>query len=144
MADNYDDIINLPHHRSAKHPHMSLHDRAAQFSPFAAITGHEEAIEETARLTDEKPIISEDKAAELSDKLRLINELKAERPTVKITYFVPDERKSGGSYVTKIGSVRRIDEVAKTVIFTDSFSISIDDIMEIDSEIFKTSEWENE
>ena len=91
ISHKYDDIINLPHHDSKKHPQMSLHDRAAQFSPFAALTGHKAAINETARLTDEKQILSEDVIAKLNEQLNLIKENIGTNPIVTITYFVPRE-----------------------------------------------------
>ena len=100
VSHKYDDIINLPHHVSKKHPQMSLHDRAAQFSPFAALTGHKAAINETARLTDEKQILSEDVIAKLNEQLNLIKENIGTNPIVTITYFVPDDRKSGGAYIS--------------------------------------------
>ena len=101
ISHKYDDIINLPHHVSKKHPQMSLHDRAAQFSPFAALTGHKAAINETARLTDEKQILSEDVIAKLNEQLNLIKENIGTNPIVTITYFVPDDRKSGGAYISQ-------------------------------------------
>ena len=105
----YDDIINLPHPTSKTHPRMPLYNRATQFSPFAALTGHDAAIAETARRTDEKHQLSEDTIAELNEKLNLIAETIGTKQTVTITYFVPDLKKSGGSYVTCTGVVRKID-----------------------------------
>lgn len=113
----YDDIINLPHPTSANHPRMSLYDRAAQFSPFAALTGHDAAIKETARLTEQKIELSEDTISRLNEKLQIVaDHLETE---VTITYFVPDERKSGGAYVSYTGIVRRIDDYEHTLIMTD-------------------------
>ena len=111
ISHKYDDIISLPHHVSKKHPQMSLHDRAAQFSPFAALTGHKAAINETARLTDEKQILSEDVIAKLNEQLNLIKENIGTNPIVTITYFVPDDKKSGGAYISYTGVVKKIDEV---------------------------------
>lgn len=130
----YDDIINLPHPTSANHPRMSLYDRAAQFSPFAALTGHDAAIKETARLTEQKIELSEDTISRLNEKLQIVaDHLETE---VTITYFVPDERKSGGAYVSYTGIVRRIDDYEHTLIMTDKTVIPIEQISEIESELF--------
>lgn len=136
VSHKYDDIINLPHHVSKKHPQMSLHDRAAQFSPFAALTGHKAAINETARLTDEKQILSEDVIAKLNEQLNLIKENISSNPIVTITYFVPDDRKSGGAYISHTGVVKKIDEYNHTVILTDKTVIPIEQISEMQSDIF--------
>ena len=132
----YDDIINLPHHVSKKHPQMLLRDRAAQFSPFAALTGHKAAINETARLTDEKQILSEDVIAKLNEQLNLIKENIGTNQTVTITYFVPDDKKSGGAYISHTGVVKKIDEYNHTVILTDKTVIPIEQISEMQSDIF--------
>ena len=136
ISHKYDDIINLPHHVSKKHPQMSLHDRAAQFSPFAALTGHKAAINETARLTDEKQILSEDVIAKLNEQLNLIKENISSNPIVTITYFVPDDRKSGGAYISNTGVVKKINENNHTVVLTDKTVIPIEQISEIQSDIF--------
>ena len=136
ISHKYDDIINLPHHVSKKRPQMSLHDRAAQFSPFAALTGHKEAINETARLTDEKQILSEDVIAKLNEQLNLIKENIGTNQTVTITYFVPDDKKSGGAYISHTGVVKKIDEYNHTVILTDKTVIPIEQISEMQSDIF--------
>lgn len=133
-AHRYDDIINLPHPTSVNHPRMSLYDRAAQFSPFAALTGHDAAIKETARLTEQKIELSEDMISRLNEKLQIVaDHLETE---VTITYFVPDERKSGGAYVSHTGMVRRIDDYEHTLIMTDKTVIPIEQICEIESELF--------
>ena len=136
VSHKYDDIINLPHHVSKKHPQMSLHDRAAQFSPFAALTGHKAAINETARLTDEKQILSEDVIAKLNEQLNLIKENIGTNPIVTITYFVPDDRKSGGAYISNTGVVKKINEYNHTVILTGKTVIPIEQISEMQSDIF--------
>ena len=136
ISHKYDDIINLPHHVSKKHPPMSLHDRAAQFSPFAALTGHKAAINETARLTDEKQILSEDVIAKLNEQLNLIKENIGTNQTVTITYFVPDDKKSGGAYISHTGVVKKINEYNHTVILTDKTVIPIEQISEMQSDIF--------
>ena len=130
----YDDMLYLPRHQSIKRPHMSMRDRAAQFSPFAALTGHDAAIAETARLTDKKLSLDEDAKIDLDEKLQFIMENLDYSPVVSITYFVPDKKKEGGAYLTMTGIVRRIDPVAKTVIFTDRRSIQIEDIYAISGE----------
>ena len=136
ISHKYDDIINLPHHVSKKHPQISLHDRAAQFSPFAALTGHKAAINETARLTDEKQILSEDVIAKLNEQLNLIKENISTNPIVTITYFVPDDRKSGGAYISNTGVVKKINEYNHTVVLTDKTVIPIEQISEMQSDIF--------
>lgn len=135
-VNRYDDIINLPHHVSTKHPHMSLYDRAAQFSPFAALTGHDEAIHETARLTDKKLELNEDAKTRLNEKLQIIFENNRAETKVTITYFVPDERKNGGEYISYTGNIKKIDEYKRAIVMMDKSIIPIEQIMEIDSDIF--------
>ena len=133
----YDDIINLPNSTSKSHPRMSLYARAAQFSPFAALTGHEAAIRETARQTDEKEILSDEVIAGLNEKLRVIAENIGSEQIVTITWFVPDERKSGGAYMTHSGVVKKINEYEHTIIMTDNTIIPIGQISEIESKLFR-------
>lgn len=128
---NYDDILNLPHHRSKKHPHMPLIDRAAQFSPFAALTGHDAAIKETARLTDRKIELDEYEIAALDEKLQIIRTRLKYCPEITVTYFQPDERKAGGEYVTVTGNVKKIDEASKSLVMNDGERILIEDIIEL-------------
>ena len=134
----YEDIIHLPHHVSEKHPRMSLHDRAAQFSAFAALTGHGEAVRETARLTDARVVLAEDSQEILDEKLNLIMRWIGEKlhPVVSITYFVPDEKKSGGKYVTVEGRIEKIREYEKTMIVEGGREIPMEEIIEIDGEAF--------
>ena len=127
----YDDIINLPHHVSAMRPQMSMHDRAAQFSPFAALTGYDDAVEETARLTDKQAVLSEDEQNQLDEQLRLIADRIDEKPEAEVTYFLPDELKEGGKYITVNGCVRRIDEYEKEIVFTDGVRIKLECIYKI-------------
>ena len=101
MSGPYDDIINLPHPTSTKHPRMPMSDRAAIFSPFAALTGHAAAIQETARLTDQRIELDEDTKAELDRKQKILMDYIADQPEVTITWFCPDEKKSGGAYVVR-------------------------------------------
>lgn len=127
----YDDIINLPHPTSQNHPRMSLHDRAAQFSPFAALTGHEAAIKETARLTDDKHILSEDVIEKINGQLKIIAENIGAEQEITVTYFVPDSKKSGGAYVDCDGTVKKIDEYNRTLVMTDNTVIPIEQISRI-------------
>ena len=131
MSGNYDDIIALPHPEPRTHPRMSLHDRAAQFSPFAALTGHSAAIAETGRLTDSRITLDESEMARVDAALQRLQELLPSRPTASITYFVPDERKAGGSYQTITGTVRRIDTVSGVLLLTDQRAIPIPDILDV-------------
>ena len=128
----YDDVIYRQHPTSKKYPRMSRMNRAAQFAPFAALTGYEESIEETARLTDRRIELSEYEIEELNAKLNFIQEHIKERPEVTITYFQPDERKEGGAYITVTGKVRRIDEVNGVLVFEDEKIICLETIIEID------------
>ena len=133
----YDDIINLPNPTSKKHPRMSLYDRAAQFSPFAALTGHEAAIKETVRQTDAKQVLSEEVIAELNKKLYLIGETIGTQQMVEITYFVPDNKKAGGAYISYSGCVKKIDEYEHTVVMEDKTVIPIEQISDIEGEMFR-------
>lgn len=136
MNNPYKDIINLPHPQSIKHPQMSIHDRAAQFSPFAALTSHGTAIKETSRLTDRRIEISEDRKIMLDIKLAILADKIADRPEAAITYFLPDEKKAGGSYVTVSGTVKKIDSYERMMVLVEGKKIFIDDILEIESELF--------
>ena len=127
----YDDIINLPHHVSRKHPQMSIHDRAAQFAPFAALTGHGEAIAETARLTDRKIELDDYERLKLDEKLLILQEQIMEMPEISVTYFCPDEKKEGGRYVTLTKALRKINVVERTLLMEDGMQIRIEDILEV-------------
>ena len=131
MSETYDDIIALPHPEPRTHPRMSLHDRASQFSPFAALTGHSAAIAETGRLTDSRITLDESEMARVDAALQRLQELLPQAPAVSITYFVPDERKTGGSYQTITGVVRRIDTVNSVLLLTDQRAIPIPDILDV-------------
>ena len=131
MKGAYDDIIHLPHHISATRPHMPVRDRAAQFMPFRALTGYEDAVQEAARLTDEKPVLSDDEKALLNSRLQPLADGSMTGKEVTLTWFRPDERKPGGAYVTDSGTVKRIDRCERLVILTDGRQILIDDILEI-------------
>ncbi len=128
----YDDIIMLPRHVSKTHPPMPAADRAAQFAPFAALTGHYDAVKEAARLTEERVELDESCKAVLDGKLQDIRRRLGEEPAVTVTYFVPDERKSGGSYETAAGCVRKIDEYERVLVLTDGTRIPVSELLEIE------------
>ncbi len=132
----YDDIIHLPYHVSKTHPQMPIADRAAQFSPFAALTGHEAAIKETARLTNQRMELAEDEKRRLNEKMLMLMENLKNQPKVRITYFQEDERKEGGAYICTDGYVKKIDEYNHCVILSDGLQIRLDDIFDIHGEIF--------
>lgn len=143
----YDDMLDLPHHQSSTRPHMSMSSRAAQFSPFAALTGYDDEVRETTRLTDEKIELSDNEKERLDRKLRFLSDHLDERPTVSITYFVPDERKVGGAYTTDTGVVKKVDTVEQKVIFyaenkiSDGWSRLINTIVEVNCELFRDVEF---
>ncbi len=130
----YDDIINLPHYVSKKRAKMPLGDRAAQFAPFAALTGHNAAIRETARLTSEKIELDEGQKAILNEKLRQLISYERE-VQVTITFFQPDKRKSGGKYLNKTGVIEKFDEYKRCIALKDGTEIPIEQVYELDSEI---------
>lgn len=138
MTGEYDDIINLPRHVSQKHVHMAVIDRAAQFSPFAALTGYEAAIKETARLTDERVELDEYSKDALRDRLQIIADRMEERPIIEITYYQPDPKKHGGAYVAAVGTAKKIDEYERIVVMSEGATIPIDEIVAIEGAIFET------
>lgn len=127
----YNDIIDLPYVKSSKRPHMSIEDRAAQFAPFAALTGHKEAVDETARITEKRRILDEHIKVILDRKLSEIIADIHEKPLVDITYFVEDDFKEGGQYVTIKGRIKKIDEIERTIIFEDDTQVLIENVWEI-------------
>ena len=127
----YDDIINLPHHVSTTRPHMPMIDRAAQFQPFRALTGYEDAVHETARLTDEKIELTEDEKAILDMHLQKLADEITRQPKVTLTYFQPDKKKAGGAYVTVSGQLKKIDDYEGALILVSGERIQIEDILEI-------------
>ncbi len=131
--ENYSDIINLPNHKSKKHTPMTKENRATQFAPFAALTGFGDAVTEMARLTDEKTELSEEQIAELNYKLNFLNDHIKEKPLVAITHFVPDERKSGGKYVTTIGVIKQIIDALGIIETEDRMKIEMKNIVAINS-----------
>lgn len=137
-ARQYADILGLPHPVSRTRPQMSMEDRAAQFSPFAALTGHDAAIRETARLTDKKRVLDEQTCALLDQKQQYLQEIAAERPEITVVYFVPDARKDGGAYATRKGRLRRIDLCGRLLILTDGTEIALEDVADITCERFES------
>ena len=137
MKENnkYEDIINMPHHVSKKHPQMSLYARSAQFAPFAALTGYGEAVEETERVTDSKREIDEELKIDLDRKLQWLQENLKNKPKVTFTYFIPDERKDGGNYQTVTGVIKKIDKYNEKIIIEDEREIFIDEIIDINVDI---------
>ena len=132
VIDNkYKDIINLPHHVSKRHPQMSMEDRAAQFGAFAALTGFEDEIEETGRLTDKKINLDEEQKNIINMKLEALKEKMKLKPKISISYFIPDSKKDGGKYVTKVGIAYKIDEFKKILLLEDKTQIYIPEIIEI-------------
>ena len=129
--NKYDDIINLPHHVSKIRLPMTLYNRAAQFAPFAALTGYDDAIEEVGRITSKKIELDEELKSILNENIKIINDNIKEKPEASITYFVPDSKKIGGSYKTINCNIKRIDEINKFIILTDNTKISIDDLLNI-------------
>ena len=132
----YDDIINLPHYTSSKRPRMAMIDRAAQFSPFAALTGYDAAVKETARLTKERVELDEYQKSALNERLQILQERLSNAPVISITYFVPDERKSGGAYCTETGIIKKIDSYERAVIMRSGTHIPIDEIIGIEGDLF--------
>lgn len=133
---DYSDIINIPYRKSLRKQRMTNIERAAQFSSFAALTGYEDAVEETARLTDTMHELSDTVIEELNRKLQIINKYMEKCPQISVTYFVPDERKSGGSYQTIKGTVIKIDNYTKDIVMNNGEHIPIDTVMNIDGDIF--------
>ena len=137
MTNPYDDIIHLPHHVSTEHPQMPLRDRAAQFSPFAALVGYEDVVEESARRTSLKRELDESEKAELDRRLAVVASHLAEKPEIEVEYFVRDARKDGGKYVSGRGVVVRILPVERKLVLSDGTVIPLEDIAGIDGDLFR-------
>ena len=136
----YEDIINLPHHISPTRQQMPMSDRAAQFAPFAALTGYDSAIKETGRLTDERIELDEEALTALDMKYQLLMDALNEVPKVTITYFQPDERKAGGKYITATGAVKKVDDFERRITMQDGVKIPMDDVLSIEGELFSVLE----
>ncbi len=133
----YDDIINMPHHVSDRHPHMPVGDRAAQFAPFAALTGYGDQIDETARLTEDRLELTESERGRIDIRLQQLEQSLADGPAVQLIYFRQDPIKSGGAYLTAVGRVRRLDRLRQTLVMDDGTEIDFSDIYEIGGELFR-------
>lgn len=129
--DKYDDIINLPHYEPKYHPRMSMYKRSAQFAPFSALVGYDEQVKECSRITDKRLEIDDELKEKISNKLNKINEFIKEYPAVEITYFIPDDKKEGGKYVTEKVNVKRIDFINRFIKLTDNKKIFLDDIIDL-------------
>jgi len=138
MSGPYDDIIHLPHHVSAKRKRMSQYDRAAQFSPFAALTGYDAAIQETGRRTEAKIEIDEDARIELDRKQQILFREAMHHPEIEVTYFLSDARKSGGAYRTCLGKLWKIDAYQRIMIMESGTQIPMEDILDIQSDLFSS------
>lgn len=136
MNNRYDEIINLPHHVSKTRPQMPMSDRAAQFAPFAALTGYDSAIKETGRLTDEKIEMDEEALNILNMKFQILVDSLDDEPEVTFTYFKPDERKAGGAYLEVIGTVKKVDDFERLIVMQNGTKMPMDDILNIEGEIF--------
>lgn len=132
----YDDIINRPHHTSPTRPRMSAENRAAQFSPFAALTGYEAAVKETARLIDKRVELDEYEKAALDERLQLIKDNLDCEPEIEFIYFVPDKKKFGGEYRTLVGTIKKIKEYERQILLYDGTVIHIDEIYSVDGALF--------
>lgn len=140
MNEKYDEIMSLPHHVSKTRPQMPMADRAAQFSPFAALAGYDSAIRETGRLTDEKIELDEESLTALNVRYQMLMDVLAEGPEVRITYFKPDEKKAGGAHMTITGAVRKIDDFEQTIIMQDGTRIPMEDVLSLEGELFSVLE----
>ena len=137
MNKNYDDIINLPNHISLKHPRMSIEARSAQFAPFAALTGYNDAVKETERLTDKRIEIDDNLKQILNNKLNYILENIDKKTLIIITYFIPDNKKDGGKYIEKTGIIKKIDIINQYIYLYDKTKIPIKEIINITGDIFE-------
>ena len=136
MNNRYNEIINLPHHVSKTRPQMPMSDRAAQFAPFAALTGYDSAIKETGRLTDEKIEMDEEALNILNMKFQILVDSLDDEPEVTFTYFKPDERKAGGTYLEVTGTVKKVDDFERLIVMQNGTKMPMDDILNIEGEIF--------
>lgn len=140
MSKNYEDIIHLPHHVSETRPRMSRIDRAAQFSPFAALTGYGEVIREAGRLTEQRIQLDEGDQAALDRKFQLLLEQAAKHPRITVTYFLPDSRKSGGTYVSHTGQLKKVLDYEQALVFTDGTQIPLGDILDLEADFLENAD----
>ena len=142
MNSKYESIKYLPHHVSDKRPHMSMHDRAAQFSPFAALTGYDDAVAETARLTDSRYELSDYELEVLNAKLNFLRENIDSEPTVTVRYFEPDAKKDGGAYLEQTGNVRKVRDYEQHIVMEDGLIIPFSDIYDLSGDFFRDCEFD--
>ena len=140
MKSKYDEIMGLPHHVSKTRPQMPMSDRAAQFAPFAALTGYDSAIKETGRLTDERIELDEEALTALDMRYQLLMDAFDDAPEVTITYFQADERKAGGKYITATGAVKKVDDFERRITMQDGAKIPLDAVLSIEGELFSVLE----
>ena len=140
ITRRYDDIIHLPHPEPTTRPRMAMENRAAQFSPFAALTDYDAATREEARLVDMKQELSEDMIDMIDAKLAIIEQHIKEQPNIAVTYFLPDDKKAGGRYVTVSGNIRKLDGIGHQIIMADGTSTPIDDVRFIEGSLFDSYE----
>lgn len=140
MNEKYDEIMSLPHHVSKTRPQMPMSDRAAQFSPFAALAGYDSAIRETGRLTDEKIELDEESLTALNVRYQMLMDVLAEGPEVRITYFKPDEKKAGGAHMTITEAVRKIDDFEQMITMRDGTRIPMGDVLSLEGDLFSALE----
>ena len=140
-SNKYDEILSLPHHVSKTRPQMPMSDRAAQFAPFAALTGYDSAIKEPGRLTDEKIELDEEALTALDMKYQILMDAFDDALEVTITFFQPDERKAGGKYVSATGAVKKVDDFERRITMRDGTRIPMDDVLSIEGELFSSLEY---
>ncbi len=138
MSEKYSDIIHLPHHSSKVYPPMPMSDRAAQFSPFAALTGYDAAIDETIRMTDKEIFLSEDSLSLLDAKLQILQNNVDKHTIVRFTHFKPDPHKEGGEYITSVGTIRKIDTYSRVLFLTDGTKLLLDQIIDIECDLLNS------
>ena len=139
----YDDMLDMSHHISRTHPQMPPENRAAQFAPFAALTGYGDEVKETARLTDQKLELDDDQKLVLNGKLQMLLDGIDARTEAAITYFQPDAKKAGGAYITAKGCVKKVDVYERRIVMTSDLAIPVDDVIAIDAEAFGFAEETN-
>lgn len=139
-SNKYDEILSLPHHVSKTRPQMPMSDRAAQFAPFAALTGYDSTIKGSGHLTDKRIELDEEALTALDMKYQLLMDAFDDASEVTITYFQPDERKAGGKYITAVGAVKKIDDFERRITMRDGTKIPMDDVLSIDGELFSSLE----
>lgn len=139
-SSKYDAILHLPHHVSEKHPTIPMEERAAQFSPYAALTGFGAVIDETRRLTDPRRALSEEALARLNRQYQLLSEHLTERPEITVTYFQPDTRKDGGAYLTLTGRVKKVEAYEQRLVLEDGKAVAMENIMSMEGQVFAEME----